>query len=73
MDIIDQAQARQQQDIDIALAARKQRARGPANCTNADCGEAISELRRDMGAHLCIDCKRAAQLRARLWAGSGRD
>lgn len=72
MDIIDQAQARQQQDIDIALASRKPRERGPERCRNADCNEPISELRRDMGADLCVDCARDAEARDRLWSGRGR-
>jgi RNA polymerase-binding transcription factor DksA len=72
MDIIDQAQARQQQDIDLALAARKTRARGPSHCSNVDCDEPISELRRDLGAELCVSCQADAEQRDRQCAGRGR-
>lgn len=65
MDQIDLAQKHQQDDIDHALEARRVRQPGLSACSQ--CDEPISSLRRDMGARLCIDCQRAAELHAKSW------
>jgi hypothetical protein len=68
MDVIDVAQRRQQEEIDHALAARAGKPSGRAHCANLDCGEAITPIRQQMGAQLCIDCQRASELRAQSCA-----
>ena len=67
MDVIDLAQRRQQEDIDHALAARV-KAAGRTHCMRADCGAPISDLRREMGAVLCLDCQRSNEHRAQSCA-----
>lgn len=67
-DVIDVAQQRQQDDIDIALAARKPAGAGRAFCANAVCDEPISEVRRALGAQLCIDCQHDAERSAQRCA-----
>lgn len=67
MDFGDKGQAAQEQDIERALASRKPRGIGLTHCENLDCGEAISETRRELGARLCIDCANEQEHRARQW------
>ena len=67
MDSIDLAQARQQDDIEHALAARKTVAPGTDVCVAADCGEAISPARKAMGATRCLDCQADHERRAQRW------
>lgn len=68
MDTIDVAQRRQQDDIDHALQARPAPGAGLPQCANLDCGEPINEVRRQMGATLCIDCQRAVEREAQRCA-----
>lgn len=71
-EVIDVAQQRQQDDIDLALAARKPARAGRATCANVQCGEPIAPLRQNMGAQLCIDCQRDAERSAQTCArGAG--
>lgn len=67
-DIIDLAQERQQQDIDIALAARPLATAGRSHCANPECGEPITPLRQQLGALLCIDCQRDRERGAQVCA-----
>lgn len=62
-DVIDVAQRRQQEDIDLALAARTPPTDRPRrlHCVNPACGEPISEVRQRMHAQLCLDCQRDAE------------
>lgn len=69
MDTIDVAQRRQQDDIDHALAARSPAGEGRPTC--AECGEAISELRQQMGAVRCLECQRDCEREAQSWARKG--
>jgi RNA polymerase-binding transcription factor DksA len=68
VDAIDLAQARQQDDIDHALAARKVSGPGADFCTMEDCGEPISEQRKAMGATRCVDCQADHEREALRWA-----
>ena len=68
MDTIDLAQARQQDDIDHALAARKAAKPGTDVCTVEDCGEPISAARKAMGATRCVDCQADVEREAQRWA-----
>lgn len=65
MDTIDVAQQRQQDDIEHALAARRVQAAGREDCD--ECGAAISALRQQLGAQLCLDCQSRAELQAKQW------
>jgi len=67
MDVIDQAQQRQQEDIDQALARLPKAGKGRPTCENLDCGEPISAERQALGAVLCIDCQRDDEARAARW------
>lgn len=69
MDEIEVAQRRQQEDIDHALAARGQGKAGKAVCD--ECGAAISALRQELGAVLCIDCQQRSEQQARQWSKRG--
>lgn len=64
MDVIDVAQRRQLEEIELALAARPSNKQGRKHCKNAECGEAIAPQRQQLGAQLCIDCQRAAERKA---------
>lgn len=68
MDTIDLAQARQQEDIDHAIAARKVTRPGTDLCTTDDCGEPISPQRKAMGATRCVDCQADHEREALRWA-----
>lgn len=68
MDTIDLAQARQLDDIEHALAARKRAKPGTDFCVVEDCGEAISTERKAMGATRCVDCQSDHEQEARRWA-----
>lgn len=60
-DIIDQANQHAEQMLALQIAqATRAKPRGPAEC---DCGEEISELRRDLGATRCITCQEAHEHR----------
>lgn len=59
-DEADMAQARAELELDLILGARKPAAPGRDDCR--ECGEPITPLRRDLGAHLCLDCQAAAEL-----------
>lgn len=60
VDAIDRAVDAEELQLADALAhhARRPKPQGRATCENLDCGEAISQMRQDMGARLCIDCAR---------------
>lgn len=67
MDVIDRANDLAAEDLAHRIAAAtRAKPRGPAECD--DCGDAISDLRRDLGARLCLHCQSAQEHRA----GSGR-
>lgn len=66
MDIIDKAQAYQQQMIDAALSQRRPAGIGRQHCARNDCGEKISDTRRELGAQLCIDCATEHEQRQRI-------
>lgn len=68
MDVIDVAQRRQMEDIELALATREPARMGLSHCENAECGEPIIALRQQMGARLCIDCARDAERKAKQCA-----
>jgi hypothetical protein len=56
-DEIDAAQAREQMDRELAIAAvLKRQPQGPG-AERCRCGEAISELRQRLGAVRCVDCQ----------------
>lgn len=65
---MDLAQARQQQDIDHALAARTAPRAGRTHCAHDDCGEPIAAFRQQLGAVLCIDCQRDHERSAQICA-----
>lgn len=67
MDQIDRAQARQMEDMELTLAARRAKERGPPECTAPDCEEAISEVRRDLGARYCLHHQRLLEQGAKPW------
>jgi RNA polymerase-binding transcription factor DksA len=63
MDVVDHANEIAEQDLARRIAnATRPRQRGPEAC---DCGEPISELRRNIGAERCIDCQTAHEHQAR--------
>jgi RNA polymerase-binding transcription factor DksA len=67
MDVIDRANDLAAEDLAHRIAAAtRAKPRGPAECD--DCGDTISDLRRDLGARRCITCQEAHEHRA----GSGR-
>lgn len=68
MDSIDLAQARQQDEVDHALAARRKPAPGTDFCTVEDCGEPIAAARKAMGATRCVACQGRAEREAQRWA-----
>lgn len=68
MDTIDEAQRRQQEEIEQALSARRPAKAGRECCANQDCGEPIAPFRQQLGAQLCLDCQRAAEREAQSWA-----
>ena len=60
MDEIDIAQARQAEDVRLALAAhRARRTSGPGSDTCLECGDPIPAARREAapGCRLCVDCQ----------------
>lgn len=59
-DTIDQASEYEQRDRDIAIA-KLTRPKGPGADECDLCGEAISALRKGMGATLCIHCQSARE------------
>lgn len=71
MDIISEAQWRQQDAIDHALAARKPPRAGLTHCAVLTCREPITPLRQRLGAQLCIDCQQRAEREAQQWAHEG--
>lgn len=68
MDTIDLAQARQQDDVDHALAARRPVKPGTDFCVMLDCGEPITAARKALGATRCVDCQVDAEREAQRWA-----
>lgn len=66
-DAMDAVQAFAQDAVDDALRnrARQPTTVGRTHCANLDCGEAISPLRQQGGAQLCIECQRADEADAR--------
>jgi len=68
-DVIDLAQQRQQEDIELALAARAAPKPGRTCCANLSCREPIAPARQALGAQLCLECQliheRSAQQCAR--------
>lgn len=65
MDLADAAERLEQQERDRALAAHKARAGvepKPPRDTCADCGEPLTAARKAVGAQLCVDCQREAEL-----------
>lgn len=55
-DIIDQANDHAEKMLALQIAqATAPKPRGPAECDR--CDEPISDLRRDLGARLCITCQ----------------
>lgn len=72
MDTIDEAQRRQMEEIEHALANRHCLVAGLTHCEQSDCGEPISAMRQAMGARLCVDCATAHEMEARRWAPRGQ-
>ena len=68
MDTIDLAQARQQDEVDHALAARRSPKPGTDFCVVDDCGEPISPARKAMGATRCVECQSDHEREAQRWA-----
>lgn len=68
VDTIDLAQARQQEDVEHALAARKPTQPGTDVCTVDDCDEPISLQRKAMGARRCVSCQEDHEREALRWA-----
>lgn len=66
-DAMDAVQAFAQDSVDDALRNRARRPAhtGRTHCANLDCGEAISALRQQCGAQLCLECQRAEETDAR--------
>jgi RNA polymerase-binding transcription factor DksA len=61
-DVIDQANERAAADLASQIAeATRPKPRGPEHCEA--CDEPISDLRRDLGARLCIDCQQREEHR----------
>lgn len=72
-DLIDHANDLAAADLAFRIAsATRPKPRGPAQCEDEDCEEAISEHRRDLGARLCVDCQTADELRQAQKLGRGR-
>lgn len=57
MDDVDIAQARQELEMSLTLAARKPPGEGRSHCINPMCLMEISEVRRKLGAERCVDCQ----------------
>ena len=57
MDDVDIAQARQELEMSLTLAARKPPVEGRGNCINPMCNARIHEVRRKLGAQRCVDCQ----------------
>jgi RNA polymerase-binding transcription factor DksA len=59
-------------DLHLEAALRKHSARpraaGRNMCANLDCGEPISDYRRQGGAQLCVACQHAEEQQARHFA-----
>ena len=68
MDVIDVAQRRQLEEIELALAARPVAKQGRPHCRNTACAEPITPQRQALGAQLCIDCQRAVEHKAHACA-----
>jgi RNA polymerase-binding transcription factor DksA len=66
--VIGMAQRRQAEEVEHALAARGAPKPGRSHCANIECGEPISDLRRDLGAQFCIDCMHVRETEAQRWA-----
>lgn len=56
----------------LARHADRRQPVGRTMCANLDCGEPISDYRRQAGAQLCLECARleeAAAVHQRAWRG----
>lgn len=62
-DFMDAVQERVQQETEDAIASVTRRRDGAAECD--ECGDAVSDLRRSMGARLCLAHQAEAEQRAR--------
>ena len=62
-DDADWASSMAQREIDAAVRAHGDRgaSTGAAACIVDGCGEPVSDLRRQMGARLCLACANAAE------------
>lgn len=73
MDIVDQAQARQEEELARHIAAARGKAgRGAASARECeDCGNPIPDARRRAapGCRTCIECARVAEARRSRRAG----
>ena len=72
-DQVDDAQAINDLHLDAALRHHLQRDTPPGrrSCANLDCGEPISDYRRQHGAQLCLACQDGEERRNRhvaTWA-----
>ena len=65
-DAMDRVQQFAVDRVDDALARHHDRPQLPGRsmCANLDCGEPISEFRRQGGAQLCLACQRAEEAQA---------
>lgn len=73
-DQVDDAQVVNDLHIAAALQLHSTRHREPGRsmCANLDCGEPISDYRRQCGAQLCVACQNAEEQQARhfrKWQG----
>lgn len=71
MDHVQQLAADHAADSLARHADREQRV-GRSHCANLDCGEPVSDVRRKLGAQLCLDCAQAEEAVAvhhRVWRG----
>ena len=71
-DAMDQVQAFNDANTEDALKrhADRVRAAGRETCANLDCGEPISDFRRQHGAQLCLECQKGEEAQAahfRAW------
>lgn len=54
----------------LARHADRSTPAGRSTCANLDCAEPINQVRRDMGAQLCLECAQAEEAAAahqRVW------
>lgn len=67
MDDVDIAQARQELEMSLTLAARKPPGEGRSHCIDPTCLKEISEVRRQLGAQRCVSCQEDYEWLQRTW------